>query len=204
MVPTFTFTNKSPSPFPLVSTCCFHLTFNISHGPYFHFHELIHIAGLFIIFHLTFTRSNGPFFHIHQRWPPSRLFVGLFQPFNSSQLLFSLSGIVITAASCFHSMSLFTHSTGPHFTVFTVALPLVGLPRVTSGWPIQLVQSIANLSPSHPPPLYATLILIINLLLLLDFCLFNYSLPFLLSISWLCSLQLYSFKAFRSPKPLDI
>ena len=54
--------------------------------------------------------------------------------------------------------------------------------------------------PIAPPPLYATLILIINLLLLLDFCLFNYSLPFLLSISWLCSLQLYSFKAFRSPK----
>ena len=185
MVPTFTFTNKSPSPFPLVSTCCFHLTFTISHVSYFHFHQLIRIAALFIIFHLTFTRSNGPFFHIHQRCP---LLSSFCRSVSAIQLI---PTFIFTKwycshcrpSSCFHSVSLFTHSTGQHFTVFTVALPLVGLPLVTSGWPIQLVPSITNLPSSPPPPQHATLIPI-NLLLSLNFCPLNYSLPFLVSSSW--------------------
>ena len=145
----------------------------------------------------SFTFTNGA--------PSSRLFVGLIQPFNSSQLLFSLSGIVITAAI----LLVFTQChCSPIQLVHTSQCSQ--LPSLLSACLVSLQvdpfnsSKVSPICPHRPPPLYATLILIINLLLLLDFCLFNYSLPFLLSISWLCSLQLYSFKAFRSPKPLDI
>ena len=154
--PTFTFTNKFPSPFPLVSTCCFYLTFTISHGPYFHFHQLIHIAALFIIFHLTFTRSNGPFFHIHQRCPLLSSFC------RSDSAIQFIPTFIFTKwycyhcrnSSCFHSMSLFTHSTGPHFIVFTVALPLVGLRFVNFSLQIDPLNSsqVSPICPHRPPP----------------------------------------------------
>ena len=60
-------------------------------------------------------------------------------------------------SSCFHSMSLFTHSTGPHFTVFTVALPLVGLPLVNFSHQVDPFNSsqVSPICPHHPhsPPL---------------------------------------------------
>ena len=57
-------------------------------------------------------------------------------------------------SSCFHSVSLFTHSTDPHFTVFTVALLLVGLPLVNFSLQVDPFNSsqVSPICPHRPPP----------------------------------------------------